>query len=510
MKYDVRMKGRNMKIRLGDTARHILSLVLSLGIAVALVPVTANEARAQASIQTLATDYHPVISESIDASGFKRPGIGITKAVLENLRTQVRAQKEPWNTHFNSMLSHNSASRTPTIRNVSSDPAKPRIYGLDSQGDQVLFIEDSLTAYTQAMLYYVTGDEVYRNNAMRIIRLYAQMDPAQYVYYVDSHIHTGIPLSRMTAAAEILRYTSTQNPALAWTEDDTARFSANLVVPVMNTFNACNCRFMNQHLYTTIATMSGALFIGDREKYDQAVEWFTVNKDAVDQGQNGAIKQLFRLVTKNDVTGEPVTPVVQHVEMGRDQAHGAGDLTNAQILARLMMAQGTKVDPVEGTVSTQANAVGPYEFLTDRILDAAEPFGAFMIGHDIPWVPTASHTDQFGNPTISYKRVSWSYRGRTGSNTWEMFYYYQYVRGVNMAQRAPNYTKFFASRTSYNWGGADGGGDFWFFIPQQAEAEGGTYLVNRSRTPTVKWNSASLRPTARRWSRLTAPLPMSN
>ena len=78
---------------------------------------------------------------------------------------------------------------------------------------------------------------------------------------------------------------------------------------------------------------------------------------------------------------------VQHVEMGRDQAHGGGDLTNAAIISRLLLAQGTKVDPVDGTVSTKDNAVGPYEFLNDRILAAANYFWQYMLGYDTPWTP---------------------------------------------------------------------------------------------------------------------------
>ncbi|MEO7577838.1 MAG: discoidin domain-containing protein, partial [Massilia sp.] len=301
----------------------------------------------------------------------------------------------------------------------------------------------------------------------------------------DAHIHTGIPLSRMVGAAELLRYTSTQTPALAWTDADTAMFTANLVLPVVQTFNSCDCRFMNQHLYTTIAAMSGAIFAENRDEYNKTVEWFTVNKSALDQGQTGSIKQLFRLVTRDDLSGETVTPRVQHVEMGRDQAHGAGDLTNAEILARLIMGQGTKVDPVEGTVSSAADAVGPYEFLGDRILDAAEQFGSFMTGYEIPWVPTAAHTDAAGNPTIVYKTVSGSYRGRDTQNTWELYYYYQYARGVDMAQRAPNFTKFFKARTGYSWDGVDGGGDYWIAIPKEAgEGEGASNLVNPLVDPT--------------------------
>ncbi|WP_177307499.1 OmpL47-type beta-barrel domain-containing protein [Pseudoduganella namucuonensis] len=455
-----------------------------------LVPLPGGVAQAADTIQTLATSYQPTINEAIDASGFKHPGMGFTKETLENVRTQVRAQQEPWNTYFNSMLGSGSASKTPTIKNVSGDPTKPRLYGLTSQGDQTLFIADALVAYTQAILYYVTGDETYRGNAMRIIRLYAQMDPTRYSYYTDAHIHTGIPLSRMTAAAEILRYTSTQTPALAWTDDDTLNFTNNLVIPVMQTYNSCNCRFMNQHLYTTLAKMSGAIFTGNREEYDRAVEWFTVNKDAVDQGQTGSIKQLFRLVTKNDLTGEAVTPAVQHVEMGRDQAHGAGDITNAQILSRLMMGQGTKVDPVLGTPSTAPDAVGPYEFLDDRIFKAAELFGTFMQGYDIPWVPTASHTDADGNPTVVYRDLSGYYRGRIGQNTWESFYYYKYVRNMNMEQASPGFTRFFSTRNGYNWDAVDGGGDFWLFIPAAAASEGSKYLAMSPVDPyrEVDWH----------------------
>jgi len=459
--------------------RRLAGIAVSIGIVAALLPLPARTARAADTIQTLATDYQPTLSESIDAGGFRHPGIGFTKDMLENMRTQVRAQREPWNTYFNNMLRSADTSKTPAIKNVNgTDPTKPRFYGLSSQGLESLFIADALTTYSQAILYYVTGDETYRANAMRIIRLYEQMDPAQYAYYTDSHIHTGIPLQRMAGAAEILRYTTTQTPALAWTDDDTTRFTNNLVIPVVQTFNSCNCRFMNQHLYTTIAKMTGAIFTGNRPLYNEAVEWFMVNKNAVDQGQNGAVKQLFRLVTRNDLTGEDVTPAVQHVEMGRDQAHGAGDLTNAEILARLMLAQGTKVDPVEGTVSTAPDAVGPYEFLGDRILAAAELFGSYMIGYEIPWIPTASHMDASGNPTVVYRGVSGSYRGRGSSSAWELFYYYQYVRGADLTQRSPNFATFFAKRTSYNWGGHDGGDDYWIGIPREAaDAEGANYLI---------------------------------
>ena len=71
---------------------------------------------------------------------------------------------------------------------------------------------------------------------MMIIRIWEKMDPEKFVYFVDSHIHTGVPLNRMVMAAEILRYTSSQTESLAWTDQDTADFTNNLITPVTKTY----------------------------------------------------------------------------------------------------------------------------------------------------------------------------------------------------------------------------------------------------------------------------------
>ncbi|WP_197089581.1 LamG-like jellyroll fold domain-containing protein [Bacillus sp. SA1-12] len=465
----------------------VFRVIVSFCLIATILPLSPKVSKAEETNQSLMTDYQPTINEVISSSGFKHPGVGLTKEHLENIREQVRAQKEPWITYFNEMLNSSAASKTVSSSNQSSvDPTKPGTVAFNSKGVQSQFIADALKAYTQAILYNITGDETYRTNAMHIIRIWSQMDPEKYAYYTDAHIHSGIPLFRMVSAAEILRYTSTQNPKLEWTDKDTEDFTNNLINPVINTLQYDNNYFMNQHLYPLIGAMSGYIFTDNSERYNEGVEWFTVNKTAVDQGQNGSIKQLFRLVDTNILTGEKLdTPRVQIAEMGRDQAHSTGDVINVDYLSRMLLAQGTKVDPVTGTVSTADNAVNTYDFLNKRILEGADYFARYMLGYDTPWTPLAAHTDADGSPTIIYKELSGAYRGRIGGNVYGLYYYYKYSEGLDMEKEAPYFTEMFKKRHPFWWDWVDGGADYWLYIPKEAEAEGEEYLPKVSANPDL-------------------------
>jgi hypothetical protein len=168
--------------------------------------------------------------------------------------------------------------------------------------------------------------------------------------------------------------------------------------------------------------------------------------------------------------------------MGRDQAHGGGDLTNAALLARMMLAQGTEVDPVDGTVSTAEDAVGPYEFLNDRILDAADYFWQFMLGYDTEWTPVGYAISPDGTIRDTYDHISNSYRGRyTTASFWEIYYHYRFTLGEDVEAMAPYFAEAYAKRpgplfhrgggVGNYWDGVDGGGDSWLFAPASAAGE---------------------------------------
>lgn len=474
----------------------VMSIIVTVTMAAALLP-PGKAAAAEEAGDGSSSIYIVEIQESISGNGFTHPGVGLTKEILENMRAQVLAHKEPWYSYYTAMTTSAQASKTVTIRNQSTtDPTKPLSYNFNSQGIQSRFIADALMAYTQSIMYFITGDVTHRANAMKAIRIWSQMDPSQYAYYNDAHIHTGIPLNRMVTAAEILRYTSSPSPEWEWTEQDTASFTNNLINPVIETFQHSNNYFMNQHTYPLLGAMAGYIFTNHKERYNEAVEWFTVNKTANDQGFNGSIKQMFRMVDTNDLTGEPVAPHVQHLEMGRDQAHGGGDLTNAAIISRMLLAQGTKVDPADGTVSDEADAVGPFEFLDDRILATADYFWQYMLGYDTPWTPVAYAISPDGTIRDTYNHLAAGYRGRYNTaNFWDLYYYYTYAKGVNVAEKAPYYYEAFTKRTpltfyyggglNNNWDNVDGGGDFWLYIPQEAESEGAAHLPKQQASASI-------------------------
>jgi hypothetical protein len=447
-----------------------VALATSIGL-LQILPGGADPAEAQAT-GTCDVQIHSATSEA----GFQHPGIGLTEPILENVRDQLAAGAEPWTSGFEALKQSSAAGENVKPSNAGTDPTKPRTTAFNA-GTRGMFEADGLKSYTQAVLHVLTGKEVYRKNALAIIRNWKQMDPTKFEYYTDSHIHNGMPLFRMAAAAELLRYTSCgEDPALVLTEDDARAFSENLVRPAIATFMSSPDHFMNQHNYPLLGSMAGSIFMDDTALYEEKVEWFTVNETAKDEGFNGSIARLARWVDKNDKTGEPIDdPHVQLVEMGRDQAHGGGNLTNFAALSRMMMAQGTKVDPVDGTVSTAEDAVGPYEFLDDRILKAADYFWQFMSGRDPEWTPVGYAISPDGTIRDTYDHIADGYRGRYGTASfWEIYYHYTFTRGEDVEAMAPFFAEAYAKRPGpalIGWDGRDGGGDSWMFAPAEAAGE---------------------------------------
>lgn len=401
-------------------------------------------------------------------SGFVHPGIGLTKENLENARAQVIAKRDPWFSAYQKLAAHPNSAEKASCRNQSTkDPSKPDSDTFDSRGMEARLKGDADKAMRQALMYWFTAKPCHRANAMNIIRTWAKLDPKKFKSFPEDHIHASYPVQTLIAAAELMRYTESPSPDLVWSATDTEVFSRNFVIPAVTTFFDRNGHFMNQAGYPMAAAISCYIFTNDRPNYAKRIEWFTVNKDAPNKGWSFSIRDLARLVDTNAITGEMVSPpIVQLVEMGRDQAHAADDAEIFMNISRMLTAQGSKVDPVTGELSNKADAVATYAFLGDRIPAAADFFCRFMLGHDTPWIPTPSDIGPDGKVRQIYPRIADNYRGRIrGLDIWDAHYYLTYCRHVNVAEKFPYYDEAFRKRIVNS--------DIdWIHIPKEVAGEG--------------------------------------
>jgi hypothetical protein len=140
------------------------------------------------------------------------------------------------------------------------------------------------------------------------------------------------------------------------------------------------------------------------------------------------------------MTGEPLDPSdyhVQLIEMGRDQGHTYANIGGLSTLAQTINAQGTKVDPVDGTMSTAADAVNPFNFLDDRLLEGVTYALKYHLGYEVLWTPAWANQSS----TIQYfeKINPWPGRGRFDPYLSVLYNYYKYIEGRDMTQEKYKY-----------------------------------------------------------------------
>jgi hypothetical protein len=450
------------------------ALATSLG-ALAAPPQVAQAA----NYEDLITDNVVVINETVSDAGFVHPGVGLTADDLRTAQEMVRSGQEPWASYFEAMADTGYAGTGYRASNSKSaaEPDKALTDTYVQGGMRTRQRNDSFGSLTQALMWVMTGDEVYRRNAVQSLRAWADMNPDGYAYFPDAHIHTGHPLYQHLMAAEIIRATeplADDTPGtyngydVVWSETDDANLLHNYANPVVEVFNFSNKKWMNQHNFGLFGRIATAIYADDAAGYAKGVEWTTVNS-TYDGYDNGAIAPQIPLIEADDPANPYGYDFVQVREMGRDQAHGECNIDNFTGLARMLEVQGTKVDPEAGTVSTDADAVSAYDFLDQRLLDGANQFFGFMLGSRVPWV------DERGEGWNG--SVSEAYRGRMFNPVNELYYEYKYERGVDVETEAPWVAElssrmdgpyFYGGTTVANfWAAGDKNPEYWVAFPEE-------------------------------------------
>ena len=207
-----------------------------------------------------------------EVNGFVHPGIGLNKEMLEDVRAQVLAKRDPWYSGFVKLASSPRSSKNVASANRSkADPTRPEMDAFANGAVEGRLKTDSDVALRQTLMYWFTGDETYRANAMRIVRLWSKMDPAKFKAYNEVYIHCSFAFKDMIMVAELLRGMDSPNRELAWTEEDTAAFSNNFVIPGVTNFFDYNGWFMNQNGFAYAPAIAGAIFRSDTKDFAQRV-----------------------------------------------------------------------------------------------------------------------------------------------------------------------------------------------------------------------------------------------
>lgn len=399
-------------------------------------------AKIQAAIPSQITDYKPQVTESkvqgtVNNSKGKtvhvtisHPGVGMTKSELDAMRDHVRAGDEPWASAFTQYAAQAKSSLYPRIfyENNEDFIIVPNVWNNPKRKEYVTIRgnKDSSTAVSQAIMWYITGNDVYRGNCMQIIRLWSQIESIT----PEKDFRWGITGYQLAFAAEIMRYSDCETEEYKWTDEDTKNFNRFLDLS-----KGCNeytkAFWMNQHDFVTMGILACGVFQNDFDRYAMAVEMTTVNSQGMQGGNNGSIYWQCRLMTKNEETGEEIPKekqTVQLIEAGRDQGHTYATISGLSTLAQSIYVQGTLVDPETGEISNAENAVNPFEFQNDRLLKGVTTALRYNLGYEDNWITADSSRGFYREPSTA------SWRGRVNHCLGIIYNYYRYIEGEDMTK----------------------------------------------------------------------------
>jgi hypothetical protein len=190
---------------------------------------------------------------------FTHPGVLVSRPQLDFVKTQVKAGAQPWKAAYDQAVasSYASLSRTPKPRAVveCGSYSNPN-YGCTDER------EDAMAAYTDALIWYISGDARYAQKAIALMDAWSAV--------ITSHTNSNAPLqtgwagSSWPRAAEIIKYTYTSWP-------NSGRFGTMLRnVYLSKVINGSNSNG-NWELSMMEAAVGISVFLEDKTSFDKAV-----------------------------------------------------------------------------------------------------------------------------------------------------------------------------------------------------------------------------------------------
>ena len=320
-------------------------------LATACAALVAGALSSPAVAASSADSPHSAVPAAVDAPAtFTHPGVGVSRAQLDFVRAKVQAGAQPWTNAFNQAKSSSyaSLSRTPTPRAVvECGPYSNPNLGCTNER------EDAIAAYTDALLWYLTGDDRYAQKAIQLMDAWSAT--------IQDHTNSNAPLQTAWAAsswpkaAEIIKYVYGNWP-------NSGRFATmlrNVYLPeIINGSNSNG----NWELSMTEAIQGIGVFLEDKTVYDKAIALYRVRVPAyVYLESDGALpktKPSQNLDTRDKIVaywqgqGTFVTGLTQ--ETCRDFTHTGYGISSISHVLETSRIQGIDLYPEFGERLRQA------------------------------------------------------------------------------------------------------------------------------------------------------------
>jgi hypothetical protein len=202
-------------------------------------------------------------------AAFQHPGVLVSKGQLDTVRKRVDAGKQPWLKAFLDMRDSKYGSYKYQAKPYASvdcpggDKSAKPVHGCVEER------EDAIAAYTQALLFGITGKQEHAVKAREIMDAWSAKVKGH--TEEDAGLQTAWAGSTWSRAAELVRYT----PGAGWPADRVQRFRTMLrtaylpeVTKKVPDFNG------NWDLAMTDAAIGIAVFLDDHQAFDDALERF--------------------------------------------------------------------------------------------------------------------------------------------------------------------------------------------------------------------------------------------
>ncbi|MDI3408996.1 alginate lyase family protein [Streptomyces cavernicola] len=207
---------------------------------------------------------------AVGPRAFTHPGVLLDRSQLHVLRAHVESGAEPWASAYRAMANSRYAQAGYRPRPVAVVACKPYENPPACTAER----EDAVAAYTQALLWSVTGKRAHAEKSVQI------MDAWSKVLRDHTEGNAGLQAawagSTWARAAEIVRHTyKTSDGSDGWPKDRVARFSHMLRHAYLAEFDVKVADYNgNWDLTMTDAALGIGVFLDDRKVFDQALARF--------------------------------------------------------------------------------------------------------------------------------------------------------------------------------------------------------------------------------------------